>query len=48
MPVPALAQNEEHVEFAANIELIRGYLKQVVANKQAGNAELAKAHAGHR
>ncbi len=44
---PAFAQSEEHVQFAANIEFIKGHLEQAVANKQAGNNELATAHAGH-
>jgi hypothetical protein len=39
--------SDEHVEFAANLEYIRGHLAQAVANKQAGNSELAIAHAGH-
>ncbi|HEX7032597.1 MAG TPA: hypothetical protein VF172_06325 [Nitrososphaera sp.] len=37
----------ENVEFAANLEYIRGHLAQAVANKQSGNSELAIAHAGH-
>ncbi|MEW6604267.1 MAG: hypothetical protein AB1351_06210 [Thermoproteota archaeon] len=37
----------EHAEFAANLEYIRGHLTQAVANKQAGNSEFAIAHAGH-
>ena len=46
--MPAFSQEqEEHVEFAANLEYIRGHLAQAVANKQAGNTELAIAHAGH-
>ena len=46
--IPAFSQqNEEHVEFAANLEYIRGHLAQAVANKQTGNTELALAHAGH-
>jgi hypothetical protein len=45
--VPAFAQNEEHVQFVANIEFIKGHLEQAAANKQAGNNEMAIAHAGH-
>ena len=45
--VPALAQNEEHVQFVANIEFIKGHLEQAVANKQTNNTALAKAHSGH-
>jgi hypothetical protein len=44
---PAFAQTEEHVQFAANVEFIKGHLEQSVANKRAGNNELATAHAGH-
>jgi hypothetical protein len=40
-------ESSEHVEFAANIEFIKGHLAQAVANKQAGENELAIAHAGH-
>jgi hypothetical protein len=45
--VPSFAQNEEHVQFVANIEFIKGHLEQAVANKQTNDAELAKAHSGH-
>ncbi len=37
----------EHAEFVANLEFIKGHLAQAVANKQAGSTELAVAHAGH-
>jgi hypothetical protein len=37
----------EYVEFAANIEFIKGHLLQAVANKQQDELELAKTHAGH-
>lgn len=43
----AVPSSDESVEFAANLEYIRGHLAQAVANKQAGNNELAIAHAGH-
>lgn len=42
----AFAQ-QEHTEFAANLAYIRGHLDQALANRQAGNLELAAAHAGH-
>jgi hypothetical protein len=45
--VPAFAQNEEHVQFVANIEFIKGHLEQAVVNKQANDTGLAKAHSGH-
>lgn len=45
--VEAVPTVNEHVEFAANLEYIRGHLAQAAANKQAGNVELAIAHAGH-
>lgn len=40
-------ETDEHVDFAANIEFIRGHLLQAVADKQQNELELAKAHAGH-
>lgn len=44
----AFAQvNNEHVEFATNVEFIRGHLEKAVMNKEAGNNDLATAHAGH-
>jgi hypothetical protein len=46
----ALAQEEErdrHVDFAANIEYIKGHLAQAIENKRAGENTLAIAHAGH-
>jgi hypothetical protein len=43
----AFAQNEEHVQFVANIEFIKGHLEQAVANKQGNDTSLAKAHSGH-
>jgi hypothetical protein len=42
-----MPSTDEHVEFVANLEYIRGHLAQVLANKQANNIELAAAHAGH-
>jgi flagellin-specific chaperone FliS len=43
----AVPSADVHVEFAANLEYIRGHLDQAVANKEAGSNELAIAHAGH-
>ena len=44
----AFAQvDEKHVEFATNVEFIRGHLEKAVMNKEAGNNDLATAHAGH-
>lgn len=44
----AFAQvNDGHVGLAANVEFIRGHLEKAVMNKEAGNNELATAHAGH-
>jgi len=43
----AVPSADEHVEFVANLEYIRGHLPQALANKQANNIELAAAHAGH-
>jgi hypothetical protein len=44
--VPAFA-HQEHTDFITNAEYIKGHLEQAAANKQAGNNELAIAHAGH-
>ncbi len=42
---PAFAQ--EPSDFITNAEFIKGHLEQATANKEAGNVELAIAHAGH-
>ncbi|MEW5839763.1 hypothetical protein [Nitrososphaera sp.] len=39
--------DQEHIDFATNIEFIRGHLDKAVENKEAGNNVLATAHAGH-
>ncbi|MEO9295769.1 MAG: hypothetical protein ABI347_09245 [Nitrososphaera sp.] len=39
--------SDDHVKFATNVEFIRGHLEKAVMNKEAGNNELATAHAGH-
>jgi hypothetical protein len=39
--------NEEHADFMANIEFIRGHLEKAIENTETGNTELALAHAGH-
>lgn len=39
--------NSSLVDFASNIEQIRGHLQQAVANKEMGNTTLAKAHTLH-
>ena len=39
--------NSTQVDFASNIEQIRGHLDQAVANKEIGNTTLAKAHTLH-
>lgn len=46
---PSFAQTEMegNAEFVANIEFIRGHLEKAVENKNAGEIELAIAHAGH-
>src|SRR5574341_791362 len=38
---------DEHVEFAANIEFMRGHFIYAIADKQQNELVLAKAHAGH-
>ena len=44
--LPAFA-HEGHTDYIKNTEYIKGHLEQAVANKQAGNTELAIAHSGH-
>jgi hypothetical protein len=39
--------NTKQVEFAVNIEEIRGHLEQAIINKQSGNNTLAQAHVLH-
>jgi transcriptional regulator with XRE-family HTH domain len=39
--------NSSLVDFASNIEQIRGHVQQAVANKEMGNTTLAKAHTLH-
>jgi hypothetical protein len=39
--------NSTLVDFASNIEQIRGHLEQAVANKEMGNTTLAKAYTLH-
>ena len=38
---------EDHVDFATQVEFIRGHLQQAVVNKEVNEINLAKAHAGH-
>jgi hypothetical protein len=40
-------ETSELVDFVSNIEFIKGHLSQAIVNKQAGQDELAIAHAGH-
>lgn len=48
MSLPAFAQvDQENAKFAANVEFIRGHLEKAVENKEAGQNNLALAHAGH-
>jgi hypothetical protein len=39
--------NEKNVDFATNVEFVRGHLEKAILNKEAGNNSLAAAHAGH-
>jgi hypothetical protein len=39
--------NEKNVDFATDVEFIRGHLEKAIMNKEAGNNSLAAAHAGH-
>jgi hypothetical protein len=47
MTSTATAPNVTIVEFASNIEQIRGHLDQALANKESGNDTLAQAHTLH-
>src|ERR671913_1227402 len=39
--------NNTNVDFATNIEFIKGHLSAAISNKQAGNNELAQTHSFH-
>jgi hypothetical protein len=39
--------NNTNVDFATNIEFIKGHLSAAISNKQAGNNELAQTHTFH-
>ena len=39
--------NNTNVEFATNIEFIKGHLSAAISNKQAGNNELTQTHTFH-
>ena len=53
MLVPTVFIHEEafahqgHTDFITNSEYIKGHLEKAMENKEAGNTELAIAHAGH-
>jgi len=47
LALPAFAEVSENAKFVANVEFIRGHLEKAVENKNAGQIELALAHAGH-
>src|SRR5215204_4130026 len=46
-PITDQGLNSTQVDFASNIEQIRGHLNAAVMNKEAGNITLAKAHTLH-
>src|SRR5215208_7867962 len=46
-PITDQGLNSTQVDFASNIEQIRGHLNAAVMNKEAGNNTLAKAHTLH-
>jgi hypothetical protein len=46
-PSTATAPNVTFIEFASNMEQIRGHLDQALANKESGNDTLAQAHTLH-
>ena len=39
--------NETNVDFATNIEYMKGHLSAAISNKQAGNNELVQTHSFH-
>jgi hypothetical protein len=43
----SISLNNTNVEFATNIEFIKGHLSAAISNKQAGNIELAQTHTFH-
>ncbi|HEX7256849.1 MAG TPA: hypothetical protein VF242_02205 [Nitrososphaeraceae archaeon] len=43
----SLQLNDTDVDFATNIEFIKGHLSAAISNKQAGNNELAETHSFH-
>lgn len=44
---PKAYAHQEHIDFATNVEFIRGHLEKAIENKAANNTGLATAHAGH-
>jgi hypothetical protein len=46
-PTTNLGLNSTQIDFASNIEQIRGHLSAAAMNKEAGNNTLAKAHTLH-
>ena len=43
----SISLNNTNIEFATNIEFIKGHLSAAISNKQAGNIELAQTHTFH-
>src|SRR5688500_19129012 len=43
----SLQLNDTDVDFATNIEFIKGHLSAAISNKQAGNNELTQTHTFH-
>ncbi len=43
----SISLNNTNVDFATNIEFIKGHLSAAISNKQAGNNELAQTHTFH-
>ena len=46
-PSSSISLNRTNVDFATNIEFIKGHLSAAISNKQAGNNELAQTHTFH-
>jgi galactitol-specific phosphotransferase system IIC component len=44
----SISLNNTNVDFATNIEFIKGHLSAAILNKQAGNDELAQTHTFHQ
>ena len=46
-PSSSISLNSTNVDFATNIEFIKGHLSAAISNKETGNNELAQTHTFH-